>query len=80
MTQFTKYFIKMYTVHNYNTRSSNKCKFAISYNRTVLRSMSISVRGAKMWNEFDLENCQNKSITTFKKCIKQKFLGYYTCM
>ncbi len=72
-----KLFKKTSSVHNHKTRSSTKGNFDLKFSRSKTRSMVISVRGVKMWNDLD-ENCHNiKSLLSFKNVIKRKYINGY---
>ena len=52
-----------------NRSNRRKHKFKVSYVRTNLRSMSLTVKGIKLWNQLDetLTKCNN--IAFFKKKV-----------
>ena len=56
----------------YNTRQENT--FVIKHVRTTLKSMSISVKGVKIWNALDTSIKVCKSLQEFKNTIKHKFI------
>ena len=64
-------------VHKYNTRSCTKGNFEVTFCRTKTRSIAISVKGVKLWNDLKIEYHNNKSFQKFKKDIKKCILiGY----
>ena len=54
-------------VQNYETRNRHKS--------SRLGQYSLSFHGPKIWNGIDKKTKDIKSIFSFKKCIKQKFLS-----
>ena len=45
--------------------------------RTTLKSMSVSVRGVKLWNSFNLELKNSQSVNIFKRRFKIEILKKY---
>ena len=72
-----KLFMKTRNVHNHNTRSSNRGNFDLKFCRTKIRSMSISIRGVKLWNELNSNYHNIKSLSSFKKTIKKMYINGY---
>lgn len=70
-------FLQNDNVHNYNTRSKSKGNFNVKYCRTKLRSLNISVKGVKLWNNFDTDVHNIKSVKLFKKHVKKVFISSY---
>ena len=68
-----KLFTENHCIHTYNTRSSSKGNFITKYCRTKLRSMNVSFRGIKLWNELDESFHNISSIASFKKKTKHLF-------
>ena len=54
-----------------------KKDFVHKYTRTNLKAMSVSVVGAKLWNELDSNLRNTKTILLFKKKIKWGVLPTY---
>ena len=54
-----------------------KIDFVHKYTRTNLKAMSVSVVGAKLWNELDSNLRNAKTILLFKKKIKLGVLPTY---
>jgi hypothetical protein len=74
-----KLFIETNEGHNYKTRSLSKGNFSEKYCRTKTRSMAISVKGVKLWNNLDEECHKIKDLDKFKRMIKCKFIASYDC-
>ena len=60
-------------VHSYETRNRNNCYIPCRSSR--LGQYSLSFQGPKIWNSIDNKTKDTKSVFSFKKCIKQKFLS-----
>ena len=70
-----RYFTLARDSHNYSTR--NHGQFEIKYRRTVLKSMSLSMRGPKLWNELPDYLKDMRSIKSFKNnCTKYLLVQY----
>ena len=74
-----KLFSESDLVHNYKTRSISKGNFDEMFCRTKTRSMAISVRGVKLWNNLDEQYHKINELGKFKKMIKRKFIASYDC-
>lgn len=70
-------FKESQSAHKYNTRSSANGNFDVQYCRTKLRSMAISIKGVKLWNELAINIHNSKSVMVFKKKVKKLFLCKY---
>ena len=58
--------LKIYIyVHKYNTRSCTKGNFEVKFCRTKTRSMAISVKGVKLWNDLKIEYHNFRSLQKF---------------
>ena len=62
-------------VHKYNTRSCTKGNFEVKFCRTKTRSMALSVKGVKLWNDLEIEYHNIKSPQKLKKLLI-KFLSF----
>ncbi len=49
-------------VHKYNTRSCTRGNFEVKFCRAKTRSMAISVKGVKLWNDLKIEYHNIKSL------------------
>ncbi len=65
-----KLFMKSDDAHNHNTRFSKSGNFDVKYCKTKMKSMTISIKGVKLWNELDNHLHNVKSIHLFKKKLK----------
>ena len=72
-----KLFLKSMYVHKYNTRSCTKGNFEVKSCRTRTRSMVISVKGVKLWNDLKIEYHNIKSLQKLKKIIKKMYINGY---
>ena len=65
-------------VHNHCTRSSGNGNFDISYCRTKLRSMTISIVGVKLWNSINVNFRNTNTISSFKRSYKNQIISQYS--
>ena len=64
----------------YNTRSRQKVDFVPLRARTMLKSMCVSLRGVRLWNNVSCEFINCSSIQIFKnKNKKGRFIKYKQC-
>ena len=70
--------IEFCETHNYNTRSSSKGNFTLRCINTRAKSMCISVRGIKLWNQFNLDVASVHTIHSFKNITKKYMISQYT--
>jgi len=57
-------------VHKYNTRSCTKGNLKVKFYRTKTRSMAISIKGVKLWNDLKIKYHNIKSLQKLlRKCI-----------
>ena len=55
------FFFKSMYVHKHNNRSCTKGNLEVKFCRTKTRSMTISVKGVKLWNDLKIEYHNLKS-------------------
>ena len=60
-----------------NRSYRSKHKFKVSYVRTYLRSMSLTLKGIKLWNQLDETLIKCNNIAFFKKSLKRHYLTRY---
>ena len=67
---------KAYEADKMATRQINK--FNLPRCRTTLKQMCITVQGVKLWNSLSEDIfIKTKTIHSFKKCMKNKFIRSY---
>ena len=66
-------FKQNHIVHSYGTRNRNNCYIPHKSSRSG--QYSLLFQGPKIWNSIDNMTKDIKSIFSFKKCVKQKFLS-----
>ena len=64
-------------VHSHNTRASAKGHFKVKFCRTIIKKMSISFKGVKLWNELDKSIHGHRSLQQFTKAMKTLFIDSY---
>ena len=76
-TKIQKLFKSIDNTHSYFTRSSSKGNFDVKYRRTKMKSMTISVKGVKLWNELEEYMHNIISVNCFKRMFKKMYLKRY---
>ncbi len=73
-----KLFTKSENTHDHNTRFRNKGNFDVKFCKTKLKSMLISIKGVKLWNELDKSLHELRSIHCFKNKLKNSYIHLYS--
>ena len=69
--------LKLFIEKRGNLGTRQMGNFQQVFVRTTLKSMSVSVRGVKLWNSFNLELKNSQSVNIFKRRFKIEILKKY---
>ena len=74
---FQNYFTALKNIHFKPTRATSSHNFFVPFFKTLKLQRSIKYQGSKIWDSFDLEIKNSKSLKTFKSRLKNLLLESY---
>ena len=76
-TNIQNRFQQLNEVHSYNTRSNAKGNYNVTFCRTKQRSMSVSVKGVRLWNSLNDQLRNVSPMSYFRSSLKRHFINNY---